>query len=41
MGENYKWSAPVGAKILTCAIARAKKDAVLESREIAWVAYLG
>ena len=39
--ENYKRSALGRAEILAYAIARVKKVAVSESREIARVAYLG
>ena len=39
--ENYKRRAPDRAGIFACAIARAKKVAVSQSREIKWVAYLG
>ena len=39
--ENYKGSVPERAGIISCAVARAKKVALLESREIALVASLG
>ena len=39
--ENYKRSALGRAGILACVISYLKTVAVLKSREIAWVAYLG
>ena len=39
--ENYKTSALGKARILASAIARAKKVAIIESREIALMTYLG
>ena len=41
MRENYKKSAPWRARILACAIARTKMDAVSESREMALIALIG
>ena len=41
VSENNKGCAPRRNGILPCAIGRAKKVAVSESREITWVAYLG
>ena len=38
--ENYKRSSTGWAGILVCVISYSKKIAVVESREIAWVAYL-
>ena len=39
--ENYKRSALEGARILECAIGRAKKVELSELRKIAQVVYLG
>ena len=39
--ENYEGIVPERARIIWCAVARAKKVVLLESREIALVASLG
>ena len=39
--EKFKMSTLGRAEVLACAIGRAKKVAVSESCEIAWIAYLG